>query len=84
MTRWGIAPGQSLRHRCWQEEYVVYNDLSGDTHLLSGAAWELLDTLRHASLATAELADLFGLDDKSHGDLDAMLGSLQQLGLVVH
>ena len=84
MRRWGIAPGQSLRHRGWQDEHVVYNDLSGDTHLLSSAAWELLAALQQQPLATLELAEQLGLDLADSADLTTTLDSLRQLGLLIH
>ena len=45
--RWRLVPGQLLRARQWDDEFVVYNDLSGDTHLLDAAAMDIL--LRIAS-----------------------------------
>ena len=50
---WRIAPGQQLAYRGWDDEFVVYNDLSGDTHLLDGDAFALIDALR-ASPATVD------------------------------
>lgn len=54
---WQIAPGQSLRHRHWDDQYVLYNDLSGATHLLDAPAMELLLALRDGALAPGELDD---------------------------
>lgn len=84
MTRWAIAAGQQLRHRCWQDEYVVYNDLSGDTHLLSSIAWEVLSVLKGQSSDSAGLAGALGLDgDPDTGaELQDLLSSLHQLGLL--
>jgi len=68
---WRLVPGQALRHRGWDTDCVLYNDLSGDTHLLSGEAMALLLALRDGDvtadeLAAPELADLLaslrGLD----------------------
>lgn len=84
MSAWGIAAGQRLRHRCWQDEVVIYNDLSGDTHLLSGAAWTLLEQLQAAGmpLDPRALAVRLGLDADDQADLDTLLASLHQLALV--
>ena len=82
MTPWGIAPGQLLRHHGWQDEHVVYNDLSGDTHLLNNIAWELLTTLQQQPFALPELAVRLGLGAEDKRDLLAMLDSLRQLGLL--
>ena len=35
---------------CWDDETVVYNPLSGDTHLLDAATADILNMLRHAPL----------------------------------
>ncbi|MBC7686066.1 MAG: HPr-rel-A system PqqD family peptide chaperone [Bdellovibrionales bacterium] len=42
---WRLTPGQRLRLRGFGDESVLYNDLSGDTHLLGGSAIHLLELL---------------------------------------
>lgn len=44
---WRLTPGQTLRLRQYpdSEEAVLFNVLSGDTHLLGGAALEVLALL---------------------------------------
>ena len=42
--------------REWDDEAVLFNDLSGSTHLLSSSAVWLLERLAAAPTATAELA----------------------------
>ena len=64
---WSLRLGQTLQHRQWDGEYVLYNDLSGDTHLLTDAAIVLLQALQarpatRAALAKA-LATEFDADD---------------------
>lgn len=39
----------------WDDEYVVYHQLSGDTHLLGKAAAHILLTLQQASTDTQSL-----------------------------
>lgn len=68
---WRLTPGQLLRHRQWDEECVLYNDLSGDTHLLGLDALAILMTLRDGAADEAALAA--ALD---WGDPDAALGAL--------
>jgi PqqD family protein of HPr-rel-A system len=85
---WDITPGQSLRFRQFDDEFVLYNDLSGDTHLLSDAAMHLLSVLQHgpasrqalcASLATAlESAS----DPAFEAEADAMLATLAGFFLI--
>lgn len=43
---WRLRTGQSLRTLAGDDESVVYNDRSGETHLLSAAAVGLLEHLR--------------------------------------
>ena len=82
--RWRIAPGQTLRQRVWQEEGVIYNDLSGDTHLLGAAALELLQMLQEAPASTAELVQAAGTDLPANfnDELDMLLGELRALSLI--
>ncbi len=52
---WQVMPGQALRVRQFDAEWVLYNDLSGDTHLLGESAMHLLGVLRHAPAPRAAL-----------------------------
>ena len=61
-TSWRLVPGQLLLHRCWDGECVLYNDLTGDTHLLDEAALELLELLRAAPMPATLLAAALGVD----------------------
>ncbi|WP_036171771.1 HPr-rel-A system PqqD family peptide chaperone [Massilia sp. 9096] len=90
---WSLRPGQTLQHRQWDGEYVLYNDLSGDTHLLDDAAVVLLQALRggpatHAAL-TAVLENEFEADQGADGEAldfaaeaDALLEHMKRLFLV--
>lgn len=84
---WRVIPGQALVYRCWDDEAVLYNDLSGATHLLGAAAICLLEALRagpasRTALAVRLLAE-FELDDADLGEeLDSLLGELAQLSLI--
>ncbi len=64
---WKLRAGQRLRMLSDDEEAVVYNDLSGDTHLLSGIAASLLERLRQAPADRATLASFLATE----WDLDA-------------
>ncbi len=63
---------------------MVYNNLSGDTHLLSLAALDVLAALREPADSSAALAASLGLaaDAATLEDLDGLLGELQRLALV--
>ena len=43
---WRLRAGQSLRTVAGDDESVLYNDQSGETHLLSAIAMSLLEHLR--------------------------------------
>jgi PqqD family protein of HPr-rel-A system len=84
---WRVVPGQSLAYREWDEEAVLYNDLSGSTHLLDGAAVDVLQALRAGPLDAAALAArLAGRFDTGTDALfdviEEMLASLAGLDLV--
>jgi PqqD family protein of HPr-rel-A system len=44
--RWQAIPSQAMHLHSWDEEIVVYNALSGDTHLLGWAAAHILVQLQ--------------------------------------
>ena len=56
MLAWRLLPGQSLLSRRWGEEVVIYNDVTGATHLLDSGAMDLLAALRDGSASAEELA----------------------------
>jgi PqqD family protein of HPr-rel-A system len=86
--RWRLAPGQSLRRRQWQDEYVLYNDLSGDTHLLPDSTVELLLALQpqpaSADALAARLRAVFAEDAAAidAAAIEALLAELVPLALV--
>jgi PqqD family protein of HPr-rel-A system len=75
-----LTPGQQLRRREWDDEVVLYNDLSGDTHLLSLDATALLLALQEGPRTAPALAQLFGASDTA--GLQAMLDELADLALI--
>lgn len=81
---WRLRPGQQLRHWGWDEQFVLYNDLSGDTHLLDEAALLVLLTLAREPGTDASLAQALDLQDQSGAGswLGELLGSLKALHLV--
>lgn len=86
---WQVVPGQLLVFREWEDEAVLYNNLSGNTHLLEGAAVDLLYALRERPADSAalalQLADQFGADAGDadfRAGIEAMLSALARLDLV--
>jgi PqqD family protein of HPr-rel-A system len=82
---WRLSPGQQLRRRQWDGECVLYNDLSGDTHLIGADALELLLALHAGPADTGALgrgllaAGLAAADD---AEVAALLEDLERLALV--
>ena len=71
---WRVVPGQSLVFREWDGEAVLYNDLSGNTHLLDGAAIDVLQALRlHPSDAATLAAGLAGHFEAAADELSPMI-----------
>lgn len=90
MNLWSCAGRERFLVRSWGEEGVVYDTLSGDTHLLEPLALELLTRLdggtpRSARALLDDLADLVE-DAGSESSLEAIehgLESMRRAGLVV-
>jgi PqqD family protein of HPr-rel-A system len=71
-----------LRRREWQGEYVLYNDLSGDTHLLGAGAIDLLLALQQSPSAESALGDAAEADPADDPDAPSLLAQLQALSLI--
>ena len=69
--RWRLRPGQQLLHRQWDDEFVVFNNLSGDCHLLDEAGFAVLGMLQPASAAGLTLAALAAALAEQFDDIDA-------------
>lgn len=83
---WRVLPSRPLRYRAWEDGYVVFNDLSGDTHLLDDSAMQLLlavaDQPGDTACLTGRLRTALGLDEVEAGDIPAMLSDLCALSLI--
>lgn len=76
---WRVVPGQQLAYRGWNGEYVLYNSLSGDTHLLGEAALRLLQALDRRPASPPALAALLREEIE---DTAGLLADLRALHLV--
>lgn len=76
--RWRLVPGQLLRARQWDGEFVLYNDLSGDTHLIDAAAMDFLLQLQAGGAADAHLP----IDDGERSERDEVLATLARNYLI--
>lgn len=77
---WGLASDRELLYRGWDNEFVVYNHSSGDTHLLDGAAMRLLLKLHTGPLPGNDLARATNIGGE---ELVGLLGALESLCLIV-
>ncbi|TAN75819.1 MAG: HPr-rel-A system PqqD family peptide chaperone [Gallionella sp.] len=87
---WRLISDHAFCFRSWNDEFVVYNSLSGDTHLLGLAAAQILLELQQApsdaiTLATslapllqAEIGEEFSLQ------IEHLLADLDKLALIEH
>lgn len=91
MNTWSRVARDRLLVRSWSgEEGVVYDRLSGDTHLLEPLALELLERLepdvpRGARALLDDLADVAVNDDaiSALAAVEQCLESMRRVGLVV-
>lgn len=84
---WCVPPKQTLQYRHWDDEYVLYNDLSGNTHLLGETAIVLLQALRRQAATrdtlVALLLEEFEADRADiEAEIDELLPQMQRLALV--
>lgn len=85
---WQVIPGDALHFRVWEGEFVVYNSLSGDTHLLGSAAAHALLKLQQTSsdalTLAATLAPLMKaeMDDEFVSQIEQILADLGKLALI--
>lgn len=82
---WRLMPGLALRYRTWDNEtYVLYNNLSGDTHLTDAAAIEVLELLCRSPAAAQALVSELQLDDTpdSIAQLNSLLDELRGQALI--
>lgn len=79
---WHVLPGQRLQYRQWEQEAVLFNDLSGDTHLLDADALALLLAVRDGAADVAALRAALGAEDEADDVLQALLEQLAAISLI--
>ena len=88
VPRWRAPSGSLLRWRSWDDEFIVYDSGSGQTHLLDPIAAETLKILEGVSASAHELFQLVAesLQIKPNGELtsylEKLLPKLERLRLV--
>lgn len=79
---------QALQFRCWDDEFVVYNSLSGDTHLLDSTAAQILLKLQQAPSDAPSLSESLApllhaeMDDELVIQIEQILSDLDTLALI--
>lgn len=56
--KWRVRSERALHFHSWGDEFIVYNSLSGDTHLLGSVAAQILLRLQQAPSDFMSLAEL--------------------------
>jgi PqqD family protein of HPr-rel-A system len=79
---WKLLEGQTLNCRGWNDEFLVYNDVSGDTHLLGVDAMELLRRLQAGPAAEEVLAQALAVAPDEREGLALTLEQLAGLSLI--
>ena len=85
---WRITRGCTLRWHCWDDEHLVYNCGSGDTHLLDALAAEILRKIEEAPKSNEELEEWLSgrispdTDPEISSYLVNLLGQLHALCLI--
>ena len=87
-TAWRVPAGGTLPLRYWNGDYVVYNPLTGNTHVLDIVAGEVLKVIMAAPATSHDLyqhvADFLEIpnDFRAADNVDAVLAALDELGLI--
>ena len=85
---WQLTPGQNLRFRQFDDEFVLFNNLSGDTHLLGASAMQMLAQLQGGACSADCLLDALAAklecarDSVFDGDVSTVLAQLATLSLI--
>ncbi len=86
---WRAIADSALHFRAWGNEIIVYNGLSGDTHLLGLTAAQVLSTLQTNALDIHSIMDKLaarwqtGPDEHMHQEVADILAQLSDLSLIV-
>lgn len=85
---WRISTDQDLTWRQWDGDYVVYNPVSGDTHILDIVTGEILRGLATGPASEEEIARRMAAflevekDDALNEAALTMVEKLDELGLI--
>lgn len=88
--KWQVIPNQVLNCCLWDDEFVFYNKLSGDTHLLGSMATRILMELRQSPSNVLSLTKILTpcrqakmvTDEEFSFQIEHFLNELNTLGLI--
>lgn len=87
-TEWVVDEDAALLLRQWGDECVVYNSVSGDTHLLDALGGAAITCLLQAPATADDLAQRvafqleFETDEMFLGTIKTLLGDFERIGLI--
>jgi len=85
---WQVPVEAKLPLRYWDGDYVVYNPLTGNTHVLDIVAGKVLEIIMAGPATSAELCQHIAAfldvpnDLRTAENVDAILAVLDRLGLI--
>jgi PqqD family protein of HPr-rel-A system len=85
---WSINSDCQLHWRHWEEEYILFNAASSQTHYLNSLGADILHMLQKKPLTSEELNQKisekydFELNEDARGYIDGVLASMDELGLI--
>lgn len=85
---WGVVPGADLLFESWEDEVIVYNCLSGETHQMDSFSFTVLEQVIKASSTEQQLfrdiCKLYPLEN--HSEIQRLLiqtvKNFDQIGLI--
>ena len=89
MTRWRLNPACQIHWRYWDNDYILFNVASGQTHFLNDLGAITLELVAEQALDEEALLEAFALrfedfviDDELREYVATMLEDLDNLGLI--
>ena len=88
--KWQVSGGKEFLFRSWDDEFVVYNGATGDTHLLGLVAAQVMLKLQQTPMDAASLAAWVAPllqtepDDELVFVIDQILTDFDSLGIIEH
>ena len=88
--KWQVAAEKEFLFRSWDDEFVVYNGATGDTHLLGLVAAQVMLKLQQTPMDAASLAEWVAPllqtepDDELVFVIEQILTDFDSLGIIEH